>query len=147
MALPLFSFIPQIAAFFSSTGPIAAFFIYISKKIGIKTFTLSIQYTLVSVLIVSKLAFVGILVSFVIFIFNRIQMLLDYITELQFDSAFSLPLDILKSMGFFDALSFAFSTFQFVVTTALILFIYKFFLAAVKPLSDELFKLSVLLNQ
>jgi hypothetical protein len=74
-------------------------------------------------------------------------MLLDYITELQFDSAFSLPLDILKSMGFFDALSFAFSTFQFVVTTALILFIYKFFLAAVKPLSDELFKLSVLLNQ
>jgi len=135
-----------ILGFFSSTGPIVAFFVWIGKSIAVKGVTLGIQFAVVGALVVAKLAFLTTLITLVVYLYNKMDFFFNYLVSISNNSAFVLPIKMLNSIGLIQALVDSLAMFQYVIITMLVLFVSKFVLSSLKIASDEFYKIGMLLN-
>lgn len=154
MALPLFAIggavaegIAGIWAFFSSTGPIAAFFVWIGKLITTKALVVPIHIGLMTVTTGARVIFLGAVVIFGVDVFNKINYFLDTLPSFFTSNEFLIvAYKILQSIGFNDALVNAFASFSLILTSLFVILFAKLTLYLAKATSDEFFKLGLLLS-
>lgn len=142
---------PALLGFFSSTGPLASLFVWIGSKVAMKGIILPIQFALVGALFVAKIAFLTALLTFVMWVFNKIHEIFDYIS-LEFlssssDSVFQLAVSILGAIGFLQALQDVTASFSLVFVSLFALYISKLIVDSLKTISDEFYKIGMLLQQ
>ena len=137
-----------LLAFFSSSGPLITFFLWIGKKISIKALVLPIQFAVMGSLFTAKLAFLVTAVSLVSWLYNRIHDLINLINSIgSLDNAIGTAWSVLQSIGFADAFFNTLSSLSFIWFSVLILIVSKFVLHSLKLASDEMFKIGLLLGQ
>lgn len=141
-------FVGLLLGFFSSTGPIAVFFLWIGKKIAIKAFVLPLQFTVMGALVVAKISFLVASISLVLWIYNKFHELMDLIGNVAtLDNSIGTAYNVLQAIGFIDALFDTFSGLSYIWLSVLILLVSKFVLHSLKLASDEMFKIGLLLGQ
>lgn len=138
--------VPLLLGFFGVSGPIANFFFRIGKKVIFTTTFLPIQITFVGALFVSKIAFLIAIITLIFTVYNQFSSLLDYVNFLSTDSFLKIPFDVLNSMGVFQAFYDAFSIFSVTFLSVLVLFVSKYFIESIKLVSDEFYKIGMLIN-
>jgi len=137
-----------LLGFFSGAGPIAAFFLWIGKKVSIKALVLPLQFAVMGALVVAKVAFLVASISLVLWIYNKFHELMDLIgTVSALDNAIGTAYNVLQAIGFIDALFDTFSSLSYIWLSVLILLVSKFVLHSLKLASDEMFKIGLLLGQ
>jgi len=138
--------ISMLLGFFTTRGPIAMFFVWIGKKIFTKSTAITAQITIVILLFTAKIAFLSLLVNFVLSIYNAISSIIGYIDNLSLDSNLSTSYKILESIGLIDAIIDVFDLFNISFTALLIYFVTRYLIDSLKMMSDEFYKIGVLLN-
>lgn len=132
---------------FSGTGsPISKFFNWLGKKVGFTAIILPLQFTFLGALLVAKAAYFTALVTLIVWIYNRLNDLLEMISNLENDNVLSLLFSFLNSIGFISALNQAFSYFSYVFVALLILFISRLAVHNLQSLSDEYYKIGMLIQ-
>lgn len=141
---------PQIITFliglFSSVGPIAKFFLWIGKKITLTTLILPIQIAFIGSIITFRLSLLAFFLTLIMFLYNKIIEILDFISVEMTKSIFTIPYQVLESLGVISALSDVFSYFSILFVTLILAFISKVALNSLAQLSDEFYKIGVLLQ-
>lgn len=139
--------VTTLLGFFSSTGPLATFLLWIGKKFASKALILPIQFTVVGALVVAKVAFLVALLTLLSTIYNMIKDFLNQLPSLMSQSEIMVySYNFMRSIGLIDAFMDAFSLFTVLFVSLLLLFISKVALHALKDASDEFFKIGVLLQ-
>ena len=141
---------PQIITFliglFSSVGPIAKFFLWIGKKVTLTTLILPIQIAFIGSIITFRLSLLTFFITLIMFIYNKSIDLLSFLQIEMNKSIFSIPYKILESLGVFSAFSDVFAYFSILFVTFLLALISKMALNSLKELSEEFYKIGVLLQ-
>jgi len=141
-------FISFILGFFTSTGPFISFFIWIGKKLSFKAIILPVQWASVGALFVAKVASLTVVISLISYIYNEFHTILDTLsTVFQGNVYLDTAYKVLQSIGFIDALYSSFTNFSFVWFSVLILVVSKYIFNSLKLLSDELFKIGLLVGE
>lgn len=139
--------ISSLLGFFSSAGPIAGFFVWIGQKVTVKALVLPIQFAVMGALVVAKLAFIGSLITLILWVYNTLHSALENLPSLMTSSqALQIGYNLLQSVGFIDAFMNAFASFTFVWVSLLALLVAKIALHSLKDASDEFFKIGILLG-
>jgi hypothetical protein len=150
MPLPLLAGVPALVSsllgWFGAGGVILSFFAWIGKKISVKAILLPFQFAVVGLLFVHRMALLTAFITMLVYIYNGIVSLLSFINTNIFTSAFALPVQILQSVGFFQALNDVFATFSFLLVTILVMYVTKAIIESVKLMSDEFFKISMMIS-
>jgi len=133
-----------LLGFFSSTGPIASFFLFIGKKIGIVALVLPLQYAVVGAFVVARFSFITLIVTLIIWIYNRFVILFEYIEVTALSTVFETPFLVLQSLGIVQAFIETFALFSYVLVSFLALFVSKLTYESLKLLSDEYYKIGML---
>lgn len=142
------SLVGSLLGFFSSAGPIAAFFLWIGKKVSIKALVLPLQFAVMGALVTAKVSFLVASISLVIWIYNKFHDLINLVDSVaSLNNALGTAYNVLQSIGFIDALFDTFSSLSYVWLSVLILIVSKFVLHSLKLASDEMFKIGLLLGQ
>ena len=137
-----------LLAFFSSAGPLAAFFLWIGKKVSIKALVLPLQFAVMGALVTAKVSFLIASISLVLWIYNKFHELMDLISGIvAVDNVIGVAYNVLQAIGFIDALFDTFSSLSYIWLSVLILLVSKFVLHSLKLASDEMFKIGLLLGQ
>ena len=136
-----------LLGFFSSSGPIAAFFVWIGQKVVIKGIILPIQFAVMGALVTAKVAFLIALLTLVLWVYNAIHSFFENLPSLITSSPLlDVSYKLLQSIGFMDAFYNAFSSFTFVWVSLLLLIVSKIAVHSLKDASDEFFKIAILLG-
>ena len=143
----MLNLIPLLLGFFSSAGPIAKFFINLGRKVSITAIIMPVQFALMGALIVARIAYITALVTLVIWIYNRLTEVLEMITNVQSSGVLGMLFNFLSSIGFLNALNFAFSYFSLVMVTLFILYLSRMVVNNIKSFSDEYYKIGMLIQQ
>ncbi len=144
LLLNLLSVLTFISTFFFRIGAFLSFFF---KKILFKPFAISSQIAIVVSIFIFKFAFIVSVFSLFLWIYNKISYILDNL-----DSSFngnyisSVAYGLLNSFGIIEAFEVSFKSFSIVFISILILFASKFVIKSLITLSNELFKLHVLIG-
>jgi hypothetical protein len=125
---------------------IVSFFANMAKKLTLTAIIVPIQITFLIALYVAKFAFLTTVVTLIIWLYNRVVDLTSMINALGVDSNFSLVFDFLRSIGFIQALNETFAYFSFVLVSFLLLFLSKVAISSLQLISDEYYKIGVLLQ-
>lgn len=144
MALPLIGLVPYIVAFIS--GPLFNFLVSIGAKFGSKTVTMSFQYFATGALLIARAAFLVASITLMIYIYNLVSDVILLVENISSDSALYVPYKILESIGLIDAILTSFTIFSFLFTMILSVYITKFVEHSAKAISDELYKIGMLLQ-
>lgn len=137
-----------LLGFFSSSGPLAMFFLWIGKKFASKALIMPIQITVIGALVVAKVAFLIAVLTLLATIYNALKDILNNLpTLLTQNELMSSVYLLMRSIGLIDAIQDAFSFFSLTFGALLLLFISKVVLHSLKDASDEFFKIGVLLQQ
>jgi len=137
-----------LLGFFSSSGPLIGFFIWIGKKLSLKALFIPVQWASVGALFLAKVASLAVVISLVSFIYNKVHYILDSLsTVFQGNIYLDTSYKILQSIGFIDAVYDSFTSLSFVWFSVLILIVSKHIFNSLKLISDELFKIGLLVNQ
>ena len=140
--------VSTLLGFFSSTGPIAMFFLWIGKKFASKALIMPIQFMVIGALVVSRVAFLIAVLTLLATVYNALKDILNNLSSLfAVNELMSYIYLLMRSIGLIDAVVDAFSLFSLTFTALLILFISKVALNALKLASDEFFKIGLLLQQ
>ena len=139
-------FISTILGWFTTGGVIATFFAMIAKKLTFASIILPIQITLLVALYIAKFAFLTTLISLIVWLYNRIVIVIDLINNLDNNNDFSIVLKFLDSIGFIKALNESFASFSFILVSILILMISKIVINGLQNVADEYYKIGVLLQ-
>jgi hypothetical protein len=117
-------------------------------NITAKLFVIPVQFTFLTFIYLVKLTTIAVVVNLVLWVYNQIHVVMDFInTNALSNDLLQWFIDLLKAVGFFQAFNDTFSTFSFVFVSLLVLFATRFFLDSMKLLSDELFKIGLLLKK
>lgn len=135
-----------LIALFSSVGPIAKFFLWIGKKVALTAVILPIQIAFIGSIIVFRLSLVVSFTTLIIFIYNKFTDLISFIGFQISSGYFTIPFNILESMGVISALSDVFAYFTIIFTTLFISILSKVAVNSLRELSDEFYKIGVLLQ-
>lgn len=154
MAFPVISIAGAVAdgiagiwAFFSKTGPIAAFFVWIGQKITTKALVVPIHIALMTVSTAARIVFLGAVVTFGLGVYNKINEFLFDLPSLFTSNEFLIvSYKLLQAIGFIDALVNAFASFSLILTSLFVILFAKLALFLAKATSDEFFKLGLLLS-
>lgn len=148
--MPFFPLIASLASrllgWFGAGGIALSFFAWIGKKITVKGLLLPLQFSVVGLLFVHRIALLSLFITVSVYIYNGIVNLLSYINTTIFSSVFATPVQILQSVGFFEALNNVFNTWSFIIISILIMFVSKAILKSIQMMSDEFFKISMMLS-
>lgn len=135
-----------LLGFFSFSGPIVQFFLWIGKKLTITSLILPIQISLIGAIITFRLSLATGLITLLIYAYNKTNDLLAYINTEISTSIFTIPFQVLQSLGVISALSDFFSVFTFVFIALLSAIIAKIAVVSLSQISDEFYKIGVLLQ-
>lgn len=138
--------ISLLTGFFGAGGAIVNFFTIIFKKISLTAIIMPIQIALLVSLYTAKIAFLTTLLTLVVWLYNRIVIILDIINGLGINDNYSTLLLFLKSIGFIQALNETFAYFSALLVSILILIISKIVVNSLQSIADEYFKIGVLLQ-
>lgn len=138
--------IAYLLGFFSTTGPIASFFYSIGKKLTLTTIILPIQIALIGALVVARVSMLVALLTLIIWIYNQFNMVLSFIDTQLSSSILEIPVKVLQSLGLIQAMDEAFALLTFVFIPLLLVFISKIAVNSLQSLSDEYYKIGVLLQ-
>jgi hypothetical protein len=139
--------VSSLLGFFSSSGPLAMFFLWIGKKFASKALILPIQFLVVGALVVAKVAFLIAVLTLLATLYNMLNDLISQLpTLLTQNDLISLAYNLMRAVGLIDAVKDAFAVFNVVFIALLLLFISKVVLHSLKDASDEFFKIGVLLQ-
>jgi hypothetical protein len=151
MPLPLLEGIPALVSsllgWFGAGGFVLSFFAWIGKKITVKGILLPFQFAVVGLLFVHRIALLTAFITLIVYIYNGIVTLLEYINTTIFSTVFALPVQILQSVGFFQALNDVFATFSFLFISLLVMYVTKAIISSVQMMSDEFFKIAMMIGQ
>lgn len=129
-------------------APLAQFFIWIGKKISIKTIVLPAQFAVMGALFTAKIAFLVTSVSLIAWIYNRFHDLMNLVNSIDISSDFlGTAWSVLQSIGFVDAFFDSMANLSYIWVSVLVLLVSRFVLHSLKMASDELFKIGLLLGQ
>jgi hypothetical protein len=143
----MFKALSVIAGWFLGDGAIAAFFAWIGVKFTSKTAIVTTQIAIVSLLVASRVAFLWAVLEFAKLTINGITAFLKSIpTFLDSSEIMSISYDILRSIGFIDALLDAFSILNTLLIAMLTAWVLKFAFHTAKTTSDEFSKIGMLLQ-
>lgn len=137
--------ISNLLAWFGGGGLLNKFFAFIGKAFGFSVGLLTIQFTILGLLLVAKFSFITALVTLLMWVYNKLDDILLQIVTLQSNDSFSLVFEFLRAIGFIQALNESFSTFTYVFVSFLALFIAKLSYHSLKDISDEYYKIGMLL--
>ncbi len=132
--------------FFSGVGFLSEYIVRLGKAFFVSGAVLSMQFMVVGALVSVRISYLITIVTIVLWIYNRAVELFQLINSTYADTFLYLPISILQSIGFIDALVLMFSSFSYIFVALLTLFISKFVLNSVQSISDEYFKIAVLIN-
>ena len=132
--------------FFSGVGFLAQYIARLGKAFFVSGAILSLQFTVIGALVLVRISYLTTIVTIVLWIYNRAVELFGLINSTYTDTFLYLPISILQSIGFIDALVLMFSSFSYILVSLLVLFISKYVLNSVQSISDEYFKIAVLIN-
>jgi hypothetical protein len=135
-----------LLGFFSFSGPIVQFFLWIGKKLTITSLILPIQISLIGAIITFRISLATGLITLIIYAYNKTNDLLEYINTEISTSIFTIPFQVLQSLGVISALSDFFSVFTFVFIALLSAIIAKIAVVSLSQISDEFYKIGVLLQ-
>jgi hypothetical protein len=135
-----------LLGFFGLSGPIASFFIYIGKKIAVKSLILPIQFIIVGALFTAKVSMLIALISLIYIIYTSFNDLINYINALETNTALDIPLKILDSLGIISAVYDTVTVFTVPLVSLLVIYVTKYFIESLKLASDEFFKIGMLLQ-
>ncbi len=133
---------------FTRGGSIFGIFAYFGSKIKSIAFAIGVQSVVVYLVISLKIAFIVLAFQLVLWLYNQIHYILDNL-QINFNGneLSTLAYNFFSSFGIIEAFKTTFSTFSFLFVTVFTLILIKLFLRASQTLSNELFKLGVLLGQ
>jgi hypothetical protein len=132
--------------FFSGVGFLAEYIVRLGKAFFVSGAILTMQFAVVGALVSVRISYLFTIVTIVLWIYNTAVELFQLIDSTYTDTFLYLPISILQSIGFIDALVLMFSSFSYIFVSLLVLFISKFVLNSVQSISDEYFKIAVLIN-
>ena len=145
--LGLNKLVPLLLGFFSSSGPLALFFLWIGKKLSLKALILPIQFVVVGALFTAKVSFFISAFALVSYTYNTFHSLINFLnTSFVLNNGLGVAYKVLESIGFINALFDTFTSLSFVWFSVLSLIVAKFVLHSIKLISDELFKIGLLLQ-
>jgi len=143
----MFKALSVIAGWFLGDGAIAAFFAWIGVKFTSKSVIVGIQITSVSLLVASRIAFLWAVLEFAKLTINGMTVFFKSIPSFFSSSeVLSISYDILRSIGFIDAILDAFSIFNTLLIAMLTAWVLKFAFHTAKTTSDEFFRIGMLLQ-
>lgn len=125
---------------------IVTFFANMAKKLTLTSIIVPIQISLLIALYTAKFAFITTVVTLIVWIYNRIVIIINLINTLDNNISFDIPFKILQSLGIFQALNETFALFSYVLVSLMILFISKLAIMSLQSIADEYFKIGVLLQ-
>lgn len=132
--------------FFSGVGFLAEYIVRLGKAFFVSGAILSLQFAVVGALVLVRISYLTTIVTIILWIYNKTVELFELINSTYTDTFLYLPISILQSIGFIDALVLMFSSFSYIFVSLLVLYISKFVLNSVQSISDEYFKIAVLIN-
>lgn len=140
--------IQGLLGFFSSTGPLAIFFYWIGKAFAVKAFIVPLHIVLTGILLTAKIASLTLVVTLFVWFYNQVNLFLDLLNNTLNvnNEAILLPLEILNSLGFFDAVSTVFSMYTFVLVPLLTMIVLNYIVEITKSITDEFFKVGMLIG-
>lgn len=138
--------ITRLLGFFSLTGPLATFFYMIGKKLSITAVILPIQITLIGALIVARISLATAITTLIILVYNKMNDVITQFESFAISSVLSVPFKILQSMGIIQAFQDTFAFFSLVFASLLLAFLGKLAVSSLKSISDEYYKIGVLLQ-
>ena len=104
------------------------------------------QFVVVALLFIHRIALLTSFITIGIYLYNGIVELLEYINTTIFSTAFAVPVQILQSVGFFQALNDVFATFSFLFVALLVMYVTKAIIASIQLMSDEFFKIAMMIG-
>ena len=140
------SLITALLGFFSSTGPIASFFYMIGKKLALTSLIMPLQITLIGALFLARVSLATAITTLIILVYNKLNDVITQFESFAISSALSVPFKILQSMGIIQAFQETFSFFSLVFASLLLAFIGKMIVSSLQSISDEYYKIGVLLQ-
>lgn len=132
--------------FFSGVGFLGEYIVRLGKAFFVSGAILSLQFAVVGALVLVRISYLTTIVTIILWIYNKTVELFELINSTYTDTFLYLPISILQSIGFIDALVLMFSSFSYIFVSLLVLYISKFVLNSVQSISDEYFKIAVLIN-
>ncbi|QEZ89066.1 putative membrane protein [Aliarcobacter cibarius] len=138
--------ISLLLGFFSSAGSFAKFFLWIGKKVSITAVILPIQITLIGAIITFRLSLFAAIITLIMFVYNKFTDLMAFVDLKMSQDFLTVPYKILQSLGVIEAISDFYASFTIVFTTLLLAFIAKLAVNSLSQLSDEFYKIGVLLQ-
>lgn len=138
--------ITRLLGFFSSSGPLATLFYMIGKRLSLTALIIPLQITLIGALFVGRITLFTGIVTLIILVYNKVSFVISSIESYAISSALEVPFLILQSIGFIRALTETFSFFSMVFASLLLAFISKMVVQSLQSISDEYYKLGVLLQ-
>ncbi|MBU0923943.1 hypothetical protein KKG81_03580 [bacterium] len=132
--------------FFSGVGFLGSWIWRLGKAFFISGAVLTLQFTVIGALVLVRFSYLATVVTIILWIYNTSVELFNLINSTYSNTFLDLPISILQSIGFIDALVLMFSSFTYIFTSLLILFVSKFVLNSVQSIADEYFKIAVLIN-
>lgn len=135
-----------ILGFFTTGGGLFQFFSWIGKKIAVTSLILPIQITLIGAIITFRITLTTALITLIIYAYNKTNDLLEYISLEITSSILTVPYQVLQSLGVISALSDFFAVFTFVFIALLSTIIAKIAVISFSQISDEFYKIGVLLQ-
>ncbi|MDY3204475.1 MAG: hypothetical protein RBR70_05330 [Arcobacter sp.] len=138
--------IAALLGFFSTTGPIASFFYSIGKKLTLTALIMPIQIALVGALVTAKVSMLVAIVTLIVWIYNQFIVVLNLINTQISSSILEIPVKVLQSLGLIQAMNETFALFSLVFIPLLLAFISKLAVSSLQSLSDEYYKIGVLLQ-
>jgi hypothetical protein len=126
---------------------ISPLLIYIGGKLASRIAFVPLQFLFLGLIFFVRITTIAIAVNLSLWIYNQIHILLDYVNEdFLSNNILEWFLQLLRSISFFQAFNDTFATFSFLFVSILVLLVSKFFLKSMKLLSDEIWKLGMLLK-
>lgn len=140
------AFFARIWGFFSGSGPLMAFFVWLGKKLVMKFGMVQVQSTLTALFFASKALFLFSILNFIRLIYNKFKELFDTLpTSIASSPSLDIPYKVIQSIGIIDALLDAFSFFALVFSSLLLIYILKVATKALQQIKDDFHKMSMLM--
>ena len=132
--------------FFSGVGFLGSWIARLGKAFFVSGAILTLQFAVVGALVAVRIAYLTTIITLILWVYNKLVEIFELLNLTYSDSVLYIPMSILKSIGFFEALLIAFSSFNYIIVSLLVLFVSKFVLNSIQSIADEYFKIAVLIN-
>lgn len=140
---------PALLAFFVTGGVVIKFFSWIGKTIFVKGLILPIQFAVLGIVIVTRIAIVSMLFALAIEVYNGLHSLFDIFNSLNINNPeiFDIPFKLLHNFGLFTAIQEHLPLFSIVLITYFVVVLSKITLDTMSLIARELFQIGLLTSK